>query len=93
MYVYISIHMCDLSVCMHMCVCVYIGSMGQHFRVLGEGADSLRPNISNIAQAEQALERFQWVGVTDLYEPSLCLLHYMANGLDILILHIHIRII
>ena len=33
-----------------------------------------------MAQAEQALQRFQWVGVTDLYEPSLCLLHYMANG-------------
>ena len=27
-----------------------------------------------------ALRRFEWVGLTDLFDHSLCLLHYQANG-------------
>lgn len=28
-----------------------------------------------------ALHRFEWIGLTDLFEPSLCLLHYQASEL------------
>ena len=30
--------------------------------------------------AGPARSKFEWVGLTDLMEPSLCLLHYQANG-------------
>ena len=53
------------------------GSLGQHFRVLGAGGgDALAPKLD---AALSVLSQLEWVGVTDLYEPSLCLLHYMAN--------------
>ena len=63
------------------------GSLGQHFRVLGGeggsgssegGADQLPPPL---AAALAILHRFDWVGLTDLYDQSVCLLHYQANGL------------
>lgn len=57
------------------------GSLGHHFRVLGTveapGPDRLAPGID---EAVAAMEKMEWVGVTDLFEPSLCLLHYQANG-------------
>ena len=62
------------------------GSLGQHFRVLGGeggggssegGADQLPPPL---AAALAILHRFDWVGLTDLYDQSVCLLHYQANG-------------
>ena len=53
------------------------GSLGHHFRVLDEGVDLLAPPI---ADAMAAMQRFEWIGLTDLFEPSLCLLHYQANG-------------
>lgn len=54
------------------------GSFGQHFRFLSDGGDvdSLEPPLQ---EALASLRRFEWVGITDLYEPSLCLLHYQAN--------------
>ena len=51
------------------------GSLGHHFRNVAAG-DALAPPLQAIA----ALRRFEWVGLTDLFEPSLCLLHYQANG-------------
>ena len=62
------------------------GSLGQHFRVLGGegggsssdgGADQLPPPLT---AALATLRRFDWVGLTDLYDQSVCLLHYQANG-------------
>ena len=65
------------------------GSLGQHFRVLQgtaegrvtgrgvSGPDSLRPRLSS---AIASLHRFEWVGLTDLFEHSLCLLHFQAGG-------------
>jgi hypothetical protein len=63
------------------------GSLGQHFRVLAQpkqpgtnslpsAVDSLEPNLE---EALEALRRMEWIGITDLYHPSLCLLHYQAN--------------
>ena len=61
------------------------GSLGQHFRVLGGeggggsgegGADQLPPPL---AAALATLHRFDWVGLTDLYDQSVCLLHYQAQ--------------
>jgi hypothetical protein len=58
------------------------GSLGQHFRVLdgphpaGPG-DKVPPPLD---AALAALHRFEWVGLTDLFDHSLCLLHYQANG-------------
>ena len=52
------------------------GSLGHHFKIL-DGADSLHPDLD---AALASMRRFEWVGLTDLYEPSLCLLHYQANG-------------
>ena len=52
------------------------GSFGHHFRVLENGVDSLEPNLD---AALASLYRFEWIGITDLYEHSLCLLHYQAN--------------
>jgi len=56
------------------------GSLGQHFRVLGGaggGADALEPPLE---PALSRLHAFEWVGLTDLLEPSVCLLHYQASG-------------
>ena len=57
------------------------GSLGQHFRVLdggaGDGGDSLEPSLE---AALASLHSFEWVGLTDLFEHSLCLLHYQAAG-------------
>jgi len=62
------------------------GSLGQHFRILdgglggagrGGGGDSLRPPVDD---ALAVLRRFEWVGLTDLYDHSVCLLHFQANG-------------
>jgi hypothetical protein len=38
--------------------------------------DSLHPPLG---AALESLAKFEWVGLTDLFEPSLCLLHYQAN--------------
>jgi len=62
------------------------GSLGQHFRVfdgVGGGGggvssgDVLHPPVE---QALAALDTFEWLGLTDLFDHSLCLLHYQANG-------------
>ncbi|KAL1504155.1 hypothetical protein AB1Y20_010564 [Prymnesium parvum] len=52
------------------------GSLGQHFRLRG-GADAMEPSAG---AAVDALARFEWVGLTDLFDHSLCLLHYQANA-------------
>ena len=46
------------------------------FKVINEGPDSLHPDLEAVLAA---LYHFEWVGLTDLFEPSLCLLHYQAN--------------
>ena len=51
------------------------GGLGQHFRLLSN-MDALEPNLE---KALETLHRLEWVGITDLYHPSLCLLHYQAN--------------
>ena len=53
------------------------GSLGQHFRALGGGNDTLAPPLADALASARA---FEWVGITDLFEPSVCLLHYQANG-------------
>jgi len=58
------------------------GSLGQHFRVLDGGTgigsgDELHPSLD---AALATLHRFEWVGLTDLFDHSLCLLHFQANG-------------
>jgi len=52
------------------------GSLGHHFKVL-DGGDSLHPVLD---AALASVRRFEWIGLTDLFEPSLCLLHFQANG-------------
>ena len=57
------------------------GSLGKHFRLLSRqqpkaAVDSLEPNLE---EALNNLRRMEWIGITDLYHPSLCLLHYQAN--------------
>ena len=51
------------------------GSVGQHFRVL-PSADALEPSLE---EALATLHRMEWIGVTDLFHPSLCFLHYQFN--------------
>eukprot|EP00931_Biecheleriopsis_adriatica_P115510 TRINITY_DN91299_c0_g1_i1.p1 TRINITY_DN91299_c0_g1~~TRINITY_DN91299_c0_g1_i1.p1 ORF type:complete len:392 (+),score=51.33 TRINITY_DN91299_c0_g1_i1:37-1176(+) len=51
------------------------GSLGHHFKVL-DGGDSLHPDLHD---ALASMRRLEWVGLTDLFEPSLCLLHFQAN--------------
>ena len=52
-------------------------SVGQHFRVIGQqSADTLEPDLE---EAVEALHRLEWIGLTDLYHESLCLLHYQTN--------------
>ncbi|CAK0795980.1 unnamed protein product, partial [Prorocentrum cordatum] len=51
------------------------GSFGHHFKVL-DGGDSLHPPLD---EALASMRRFEWIGLTDLFEPSLCLLHFQAN--------------
>ena len=54
------------------------GSLGQHARLLdAAGPDALEPDA---ARASANLRSFEWVGLTDLMDHSLCLLHYQANG-------------
>ena len=53
----------------------HYASLGQHFRVL-PAPDSLDPNVD---EALAALHQMEWIGLTDLFHPSLCLLHYQAN--------------
>lgn len=58
------------------------GSLGQHFRVLDGGVgigsgDTIPPSID---AALATLHSFDWVGLTDLFDVSLCLLHFQANG-------------
>ena len=43
---------------------------------LAEG-DALSPSLE---AALESMLGFEWVGLTDLFEQSLCLLHYQANG-------------
>ena len=54
-------------------------SLGQHFRLLDpqRSTDSLQPDV-NAALA--SVRNFEWVGLTDLFDHSLCLLHFQANG-------------
>jgi len=51
------------------------GSLAQHYRVLPSN-DALEPSLQD---ALESLHRMAWIGITDLYHPSLCLLHYQAN--------------
>ena len=51
------------------------GSLGQHFRDLH--SEEALPSIDD---ALETLRRFDWVGLTDLFEHSICLLHYQSNG-------------
>lgn len=54
------------------------GSLGQHFRLVdGAGPDALEPPLD---AALATLRSFEWVGLTDLMDHSLCLLHFQANG-------------
>lgn len=53
------------------------GSLGQHIRVLDGSGDALSPRVDD---ALDAVRRFEWVGLTDLYDHSVCLLHYQANA-------------
>lgn len=53
------------------------GSLGQHIRVLDGGGDALAPSVD---ESLASVRRFEWVGLTDLYDHSVCLLHYQANG-------------
>ena len=55
------------------------GSFGHHFKVVDGSVDSLAPPLHD---AIASLHRFEWVGVTDLFEASLCLLHYQAVDHD-----------
>ncbi|CAJ1431126.1 unnamed protein product [Effrenium voratum] len=48
------------------------GSLGQHFRTLSERVD--------VEEALESLQQFHWVGLTDLMEQSVCLLHFQHNG-------------
>lgn len=55
-------------------------SLGQHFRVLDDTSapgDALLPDIG---AALASLRSFDWIGLTDVFEPSVCLLHYQASG-------------
>lgn len=49
-------------------------SLGQHFRLKEE------PREPSFAEANASLHSFDWIGLTDLFEHSVCLLHYQANG-------------
>ena len=51
------------------------GNLGQHFR--DTHFDESLPSLEG---ALATLRRFDWVGLTDLYEHSVCLLHFQANG-------------
>ena len=51
------------------------GSLGQHFRDL-----RLNESVPSLDAALATLQRFEWVGLTDLFEHSICLLHFQANG-------------
>ncbi|CAE7472831.1 GIP [Symbiodinium sp. CCMP2456] len=51
------------------------GSLGQHFRDLH--SEEALPSIEG---ALETLRRFDWVGLTDLFEQSICLLHFQSNG-------------
>jgi hypothetical protein len=68
------------------------GSFGHHFRRIarssaGDENDSANVNATSIdyytpslQDALEALDRFEWFGITELFVPSLCLLHYQSNG-------------
>eukprot|EP00435_Cladocopium_sp_Y103_P049365 s542_g14.t2 len=49
-------------------------SLGQHFRLKEE------PREPSFVEANASLHSFDWIGLTDLFEHSVCLLHYQANG-------------
>ena len=51
------------------------GSFGHHFRVTG--IDALEPDVND---AIATLRGMEFVGITDLMESSICLLHYQSNG-------------
>ena len=51
-----------------------MGSVGQHFR------DMQRDAVPSLDAALAQLQQFDWVGLTDLFEHSVCLLHFQANG-------------
>jgi hypothetical protein len=59
------------------------GSFGHHFkRMVVEGSsnhsaiDEYTPSLED---ALSTLDRFEWFGITELFMPSLCLLHYQAT--------------
>ena len=68
------------------------GSFGHHFRRIarssaGDENDGANVNATIIddytpllQDALKALDRFEWFGITELFMPSLCLLHYQSNG-------------
>ena len=69
------------------------GSFGHHFRRIIAAKNSAQVKQSPVTtrhsiideytpllqDATKALERFEWFGITELFMPSLCLLHYQAN--------------
>ena len=53
------------------------GSFGHHFRrINAENIDTYTPSLR---EALDTLDRFEWFGITELFMPSLCLLHYQWN--------------
>mmetsp|Transcript_24329 Transcript_24329/g.36081 ORF Transcript_24329/g.36081 Transcript_24329/m.36081 type:complete len:852 (+) Transcript_24329:171-2726(+) len=52
------------------------GSFGQHFKRIDGSIDEYTPSID---EALNSLNNFEWFGITDLFMPSLCLLHYQTN--------------
>lgn len=59
-------------------------SIGQHYRVISgqqpaekqTPVDTLEPDLE---EALEALHRLEWIGLTDLFHESLCLLHFQTN--------------
>ena len=59
-------------------------SIGQHYRVISgqqppekqTPVDTLEPDLE---EALEALHRLAWIGLTDLFHESLCLLHFQTN--------------
>ena len=58
------------------------GSFGHHFRRITTATEN--PTIDeytpSLEDALETLEKFEWFGITELFMPSLCLLHYQTNG-------------
>ncbi len=57
------------------------GSFGHHFRrITGrKDANPIDEYTPSLKDALEALEKFEWFGITELFVSSLCLLHYQTN--------------